>query len=250
MSVVVFCGPSLPQSEVVERLPGAIVLGPVACGDLYRALRSRPAIIGVIDGYFDQRLSVWHKEILWALACGVRVVGAASMGALRAAELAAFGMQGIGRIFEWYRDGVIEDDDEVALTHESAQRDYAPLCEPMVNVRATLQRAVELEVISDAVERALIVEGKRLFYPDRRWHALVAGARATVPPSELERFTGWLQEGNRVDQKRLDALELIDALRQSDAPAEWNAACVAPSFRFEYTEAWHALRSTLDREGD
>ena len=37
---------------------------------------------------------------------GVPVFGAASMGALRAAELHEFGMRGIGRIFEAFRDGV------------------------------------------------------------------------------------------------------------------------------------------------
>ena len=43
------------------------------------------------------------------------------MGALRAAELSAHGMVGVGRIFGWYRDGVVVDDSEVALLHADAE---------------------------------------------------------------------------------------------------------------------------------
>ena len=62
-------------------------------------------MIGLIDGYFDGVPAVAHKEILWALDQGIRVLGAASMGALRAAELAPFGMEGVGAIWRDYADG-------------------------------------------------------------------------------------------------------------------------------------------------
>jgi hypothetical protein len=75
-----------------------------------------------VDGYFERVPAVWHKEVLWAISQGIRVYGSASMGALRAAELSAFGMIGIGKIFEWYRDGVIERDDEVAVAHMGRQK--------------------------------------------------------------------------------------------------------------------------------
>ena len=70
--------------------------------------------------------TVWHKEILWAMAQGIHVFGAASIGALRAAELDAFGMRGIGRIYEAFRDGVLEDDDEVAVLHGPEELGYPP----------------------------------------------------------------------------------------------------------------------------
>ena len=59
-------------------------------------------MIGVIDGYFEIVPTVWHKEILWAMQAGIHVYGAASIGALRAAELDVFGMRGIGRIYEGF----------------------------------------------------------------------------------------------------------------------------------------------------
>jgi len=51
-------------------------------------------------GYFEIVPTVWHKEILWAMDRGIHVYGGASIGALRAAELADFGMTGIGQIYE------------------------------------------------------------------------------------------------------------------------------------------------------
>jgi len=112
MKAVVFSGPTLPPTYV-NRLTGAVSRPPAAQGDIYRAVSAGFEAIALVDGYFGWTRAVWHKEILWAMSNGVHVLGSSSMGALRAAELEAFGMIGVGRIFEDYRDGVIEDDDMV-----------------------------------------------------------------------------------------------------------------------------------------
>src|SRR5262245_59077732 len=113
---VVFSGPSLPRPQAAAH-PGLEWRPPVRQGDVYRAARSKPALIGVIDGYFETVATVWHKDILWAMTQGIHVYGAASIGALRAAELADFGMKGVGSIFHQYHTGALADDDEVALLH-------------------------------------------------------------------------------------------------------------------------------------
>src|SRR5215470_11682231 len=136
----VFIGPTLRREEVAA-ICDADCLPPVAQGDVYRATQRGARSIGIIDGYFSGAPSVWHKEILWALSQGVRVFGSASMGALRAAELHGYGMRGVGRIFEAFRDGALEDDDEVAVVHGPEGIGFAPVSEPMVNIRATLARA-------------------------------------------------------------------------------------------------------------
>src|SRR6185503_19851746 len=97
--------------------------------------------------------AVWHKEILWAMSEGIHVFVSGSMGALRAAELASFGMIGVGAVFEAYRDGVLEDDDEVAVVHAAAEHDYRAGSEALVNIRATLARA-RTEGVLDAVAHA------------------------------------------------------------------------------------------------
>ena len=45
-----------------------------------KAVIEGATVIGLIDGFFENVASVWHKEILFALSEGVQVFGAASMG--------------------------------------------------------------------------------------------------------------------------------------------------------------------------
>src|SRR3954451_5517809 len=225
--VAVFLGPSLPRAQAAAVLD-ADYLPPVRQGDIYRLVRDRrPAVIGIIDGYFHQVPSVWHKEILWALDQGIHVAGAASMGALRAAELHVFGMRGVGRIFEAFRDGVLDADDEVAVVHAPAELGFMAVSEALVDIRATIDAAVMAGVLRPAGGLALIDRAKALFYADRSWDALLDPA---LDPADgrFAEFAEWLP-GNRVAQKRLDALALLENLRDPLAEP------FRPSFRFEPT---------------
>src|SRR5438270_1838145 len=173
MRAVIFAGPTLPpharpiSDSRIDWRP------PVRQGDVYRAAMTRPAIIGIVDGYFEAVPTVWHKEVLWAMAEGIHVFGAASTGALRAAELDAFGMRGIGRIYEAYRDGIIEDDDEVAVLHGPEELGYPPLTEAMINIRATLAEAVRSGVVDPDLAERLTDIAKALFYKERTYEAVL-----------------------------------------------------------------------------
>lgn len=225
--------------EANERCAGATCVGPAACGDVLRAHRSGATAIVLIDGYFEHSRSVWHKEILWALSRGVRVYGASSLGALRAVELETFGMVGVGRIFEWFRDGALDDDDEVALVHESSERDYRAVSDALVNIRATLVRAVHEGLLGAADAQALVQSQKSLFYPSRSLESAIAAGREMGLEVDWAAFTGWLEAGG-VDQKRLDAIEALERARVDAAMPPGTAR---PSFQFSYTEAWHELVS-------
>jgi hypothetical protein len=236
MNIYIFVGPTLRREEIAASCD-AVCLPPVAQGDVYRVARRRPRAIGIIDGFFTGAPSVWHKEILWALSQGIHVFGSASMGALRAAELHSFGMRGVGRIFEAFRDGTLEDDDEVAIVHGPAELDFVAVSEPMVNIRATLARAETDGVLSESSRRALEAFGKSLFFPQRNWAAIFEGARTHgVTEAELAALRGWLSDG-RVDQKREDALAMLavmhETLARPDPPR--------PGFRFEWTHFWDEL---------
>jgi hypothetical protein len=240
MKVIVFTGPTLSPRAVAEVID-ATCLPPVSQGDVYRALAHRPAAIGIIDGYFERVPAVWHKEILWAMSEGVHVFGSASMGALRAAELVAFGMEGVGAIFEAYRDGVLEDDDEVALVHGRPEDDYRAGSEPMVNIRATLARARSEGILGEPARGLLEQTAKELFYAERS-HARIlelAAARG-APPAELEAFRRWLPEG-AVNQKRDDALAMLRVMREFLA-SDPGPKCV--SYVFEETLFWEVLRGS------
>lgn len=236
MTVCVFLGPTL-EREVAESSLAATYRPPVSQGDVYRATLDQVQTIAIIDGYFDRVPAVWHKEILWALNMGIRVIGAASMGAIRAAELAPFGMEGVGRIFEAFRDGVLEDDDEVAIVHGLADDGYRSISRAMVNIRATLDRAAGEEVIPITTRDVLVARAKEAFYPLRSWPMVLgAGRDAGLPAAELRALAAWLP-ANEVDQKRVDALLLLNGLATvAEKPQK------PRRIPFEHTTYWDELR--------
>ena len=267
MTTILFAGPTLKKHDAAS-LGAAECLPPVRQGDIYRAVaRQRPRAIGIVDGVFQHVPSVWHKEILWAMSNGIHVFGAASMGALRAAELSPFGMVGVGRIFEAYRSGVLEpygdvpfeDDDEVAVIHGPPEMGYVALSEAMVNIRATLAEATAAGVIGAATREALVRVGKATFFQERSWDSLLEkGHESGVPQREIADLRAWLPQG-RVDLKRRDALEMLAAMRAfldaSPSPKQvaydfahttlWdNAVAASEMIEMEAPEEaiWHELR--------
>jgi hypothetical protein len=241
VSAVIFAGPSLPATPPLPS--GVRLLPPARLGDVYRATLDRPRVIGLIDGYFEAEPPPRHKEILWALAQGIHVLGAASIGALRAAELAAYGMEPVGAVAAAYREGTFAglpfgDDDEVALLHGPAAMGYPAMCEALVNIRATLAAAVAHHVVSPDTARAMVALGKRRFFKERSYPALLDDARAAgLPTDALDALEAWLPTG-RVDQKRIDAATLV--ARAAELLAG-DAAAPASAFIFQPTESWYDL---------
>jgi len=232
--IYIFAGPTL-SAEAGRAELDAVFLPPAAQGDVYRAALEHPQAIGIIDGYFERVPAVWHKEILWAMAEGIHVYGSASMGALRAAELASFGMRGVGATFEAFLRGTLEDDDEVAVVHASAEDGFRPLSEAMVNIRATLTSAERLEVISTTTRAVLERIAKGLYYAERIYPALlVRAAHEGVPSAELERLRAWLPRG-RINQKREDALAMLRGMREELARSPGPKQV---SYVFARTDAW------------
>jgi hypothetical protein len=236
VGVYVFTGPTISPTEASRELK-AVYLPPAAEGDVYRVTLKRPQAIGIIDGYFQSTPTVRHKEILWAMSRGIHVFGSASIGALRAAELATFGMEGVGAIFESYRDGMLEDDDEVAIAHGPPETGFRAGSEAMVDIRQTLRKAERVGVISAELGTALKKIGKELFYPDRNYRVMLRRAcERGLPETELARFREWLPEG-RVSQKREDALAMLRLMRQRLVEG------VEPktvSYSFEHTSMWES----------
>jgi hypothetical protein len=239
MRAIVFAGPSLPPAS---RPAGASAIEwrpPVRQGDVYRAALNGPDVIGVIDGYFELVPTVWHKEVLWAMAQGIHVFGAASIGALRAAELDVFGMRGIGHIYEQFRDGVLEDDDEVAVLHGPEELGYPPLTEAMVNIRATMGEAERRGMLTPEFAAHITGVAKALFYKERTYDTVLQRAAASgLPATALRDVAAWLPS-NCIDQKRRDADALLAAVRA-------HLAAEVPPLRVTYslaeTAAWEAAR--------
>lgn len=238
MSICVFLGPTLPVADARAVLD-AEYLPPAAVGDVYRAARKRPDAIAIIDGYFSRTPAIWHKEILWAMAEGVHVLGSSSMGALRAAELADFGMVGVGKVFEAYHAGTLIDDDEVAIAHSSAEDGYRALSDAMVNVRATLQHAERSGVLTPSACSLLEQLAKSQFYAERslRQLAKLALERGLLEATQAREFDRFLVK-HSVDQKRLDALALLESLNRERSMFR-NPKRV--HYVFEHTHTWEEL---------
>jgi hypothetical protein len=212
MMRVVFAGPSIDGVDPSE-LAGLELRPPARCGDVLAATADGARAIGLIDGVFDTVASVWHKEILYSLATGVTVLGAASMGALRAAECAAFGMIGVGTIFAEYHRGERFEDGDVAVIHGPADFGYRALTEALVNVEATLAGLGRSGLIAAGEHDALLGAARKIHFKERTWQSLIEAAGLTpARRAEVE----VLVARNRIDRKREDARALLAELRCLD----------------------------------
>lgn len=209
--ILIYLGPSLSLAKAREILPGALYRPPAKQGDLVTDLvNENPDFVILIDGQFHQNLSTWHKEWVYALQYpSVKAVyGASSMGALRAAELDYLGMIGIGKIYEWFRDGVIEDDAEVALNYSDKGPDYVPLTVPLVDIRAGVEH-YEREFPGQPVAksaRKFMEAVARVYYMDRTpglCEETWKNAHGVSFPFVL--------------QKEIDAIEALSAFRRHHA---------------------------------
>jgi hypothetical protein len=207
--IIVFLGPSLERAAAETILP-AEYRPPAKRGDLVQAVQDGAGIVGLVDGVFHQESAVAHREILAALRKGVKVVGASSMGALRAAEMDTLGMTGIGEVYRMYRTGELVSDDEVALVFDP-ETGYA-LSEPLVNIRFTLDAAEDRGIVTPEDHAALLAAARSVFYPQRTYAKIVAVAADAVSPDTGRKFLAWVKD-HAVDQKRKDAVAALEYIR-------------------------------------
>ncbi|WP_159716913.1 TfuA-like protein [Geminicoccus flavidas] len=237
---MIFAGPSL--HGVTPHLPDGVELRPpAALGDLWRAALAGYRILGLVDGRFGDVPAIWHQEILAVLDIGATVLGAASMGALRAAELDGLGMIGLGQVHAAFRDGLLVADDEVAVVHGPAETGFAPASDALVDLRATLDAASARGEIA-VHEAVLLTEAMhRIWFPERSRARLVAEARALLGPARASVIEE-LCARRWVSVKTADALLLVDevvALQARCLPAQRGDSA------FEETLPWRAARLSL-----
>lgn len=209
MKVVIFVGPTISPGEAGQILE-ATYLPPAKQADVIGVVyQQKPDVIGIIDGVIETELSVWHKEILYALNSGAAVYGASAMGALRAVELADFGMIGVGEVYHAFKSNKLEDDDEVLVSYRVENEGYLRLSESMVNLRATFNQAAAAGIITGDVCNKLIAIARSLYYPQRTFPAIFEKAgQEGVPKNIIEEVKAFVSD-HYVDVQKQDARELL-----------------------------------------
>ena len=209
---VVFAGTSISHEEAGKILE-ADFRPPVKRFQLEEVIRKGYKVIGIIDGFFFDRAAVGHREILAALEAGIKVVGGSSMGALRASELDSHGMVGVGKVYEWYRDGVIESDDEVAVSTNPDT--FEPISVPLVNMRETLRAALASELLSEEEHAFLLALAIETYYPDRSYLGLVkTGVKKGLVPEDKEKALLDFCIRQEVDIKKKDAVLVLKTVKK------------------------------------
>ncbi len=208
--IVVFLGPSLPRARAEEILQ-ADYRPPAKRGDIYRAAQEGAKIICLIDGVFFQDCSVAHKEVLSALERGAKVLGASSMGALRASELDVYGMEGIGEIYQAYKRGDLVSDDEVALIFDPFT--WEPRSEPLVNIRYNLDAALQKGIIDAATRELLFSAANSVYFPERSYERMMKECEGRVPAVTLIRLREFINKERR-DLKMEDAVAALLRARE------------------------------------
>lgn len=206
-NIIIFIGPSLHPDEAMEILD-ADYRPPIKRGDVTSALNDDPDIIGIVDGVFHQQPAVSHREILDALKKGVNVVGGASMGALRASELDDFGMIGIGYVYNQYKTGLIESDDDVAIVINPLNLEQ--LSDSYVSMRYNFKMMLDKEVISEDEFNRLLEAAKSIFYPKRTYGLVFKNV--DIDKAKIKELKTFLDEYG-IDIKRQDAIDVVKYIK-------------------------------------
>ena len=225
---LVFLGPSL-RLDTARRLCDAEYHPPIARGDLARLVPpgSAPRVIGIVDGAFLHAVAVSPNEILHALRAGHDVYGAASMGALRAVELAPFGMVGVGQVHRRYASGLTERDDEVAVAYDPVSG--RPLSDALVSMRVGFEEAAAAGLIDGATATHATEVAAALHFADRTYRRVV-GALRSLAPHDHRALLEFLRY-DATDVKAADARELLRRLATAAPAARPRPAAAVPPHR-------------------
>lgn len=207
---IVFGGPSL--SEVPAGTRARLdVRPPVRCGDFNPLLEeSHPGTVVIIDGVFNSSLAITPTECRHLLQRGWRLIGASSMGALRASDLWSVGMIGIGDVFTLYRLGVLRSDADVAVALNAETFEEATAS--VVHVRAVLSSLELRGEISGGAARRFLRMSRDIYWFERHWDDVIAvWARNGLPSTAADSARALMADPFHHPKKR-DALLAINSV--------------------------------------
>jgi len=211
---IVYLGPTLNREEA-SKILDADYRDPAKKGDFLRLSHTseEKKYVGFIDGVFlhdypPSPIEVYHL----ATRKNIELIGASSLGALRAVELEKFGMKGIGKIFQLFKNGILNADDEVAVTFV---RDKNILqSEALIDIRFNLFLAYKKGIITKQTKKRFVKIAKNIYFPFRNYEDIVRLTEEQFPSihDELENFRDYVLK-NRDSLKARDARKLLKYLK-------------------------------------
>jgi hypothetical protein len=122
-------------------------------------------------------------------------------------------MIGVGKVYGWYRDGVIESDDEVAVSTNPDT--FEPISVPLVNIRETLKAALTAGIINEKEHDDLLGLAISTYYPDRSYLGLIKEGtkKGLIPDEKMKSVLDFcINEG--IDIKREDAILVLETIKK------------------------------------
>ena len=206
---VVFAGLSLSLAEV-NAFGIAEVRQPIKRGDLDELQDER--VVAIIDGELNSDSVLPIAEISRAIERGVRIRGAASLGALRAFETRSSGMEGCGWVYDAYCTGRIAGAEEITVAYEPLS--HRPLTVPLVNIRFGLDRLVDGGSVAAADAEFAMSELKRMSLEERDHRRLMRRLSEIFGRSRVKMALSVLTKID-LNIKKRDASLLLQILRHS-----------------------------------
>ena len=205
---IVFLGPSL-KLEKAKNIINADFRPPAKKGDFIKlSLFADNRKVVLIDGVFLQDYPPTPIEVFQVIRkTNFKVYGASSIGALRAVELEKFGMEGIGKIFEFYKKDIINSDDEIAVTFDS---DYNLLSEAMIDIRYNIFLAWKRQIIDKETKQIMVKLAKSIYFPFRSYDNIIEKSldMYSLHKKSILNFKDYISN-NRTSLKELDALRAL-----------------------------------------
>ncbi len=208
---IIFLGPSL-SIEKAAGILDADYRKPAKKGDFLQLLFKETKFVGLIDGFFLQDYPPTPIEIYNLLRKkGTKVYGSSSLGALRAVELSKYGMIGVGKIFNMFKKGILDADDEVAVTFT----DYSNYkSEALIDIRYNLFLAQKMGIIDEGIKKIILRVSKQTYFPYRTYGDILDKCKQMHPEinSQVEKFRDHIQT-NRKSLKEDDAVLLLKRIK-------------------------------------
>ena len=208
---IIFLGPSL-STEKAKKILDADYRKPAKKGDFLQLVFKETKYVGLIDGFFLQDYPPTPIEIYNLLRKkGTKVYGSSSLGALRAVELSKYGMIGVGKIFNLFRKGILDADDEVAVTF-TGYSNYKS--EALIDIRYNLFLAQKMGIIDIETKKIILRISKQTYFPYRTYSDILDKCKQKYPEfnSQIEKFREHIQT-NRKSLKENDAVLLLKRIK-------------------------------------